>query len=93
MKKIVCLMLASMSLGVAFQASAQTTQLTRAQVQQQLEQAQAQGLLPSNGVHYPPNARTVARNRAVFAAQHDAHFTASPTNSGYGGVTDGHGSE
>ncbi|WP_250454005.1 DUF4148 domain-containing protein [Caballeronia sp. ATUFL_M2_KS44] len=93
MKKIVCLMLASVSLGVTFQASAQTRELTRAQVEQQLVQAQAQGLLPSNGVHYPPNARTVARNHATYAAQHDAHVTASPTNSGYGGVTDGHGSE
>ncbi|WP_236572455.1 DUF4148 domain-containing protein [Burkholderia sp. 8Y] len=93
MKKIVSLMLATMALAVAAQASAQTSEVTRAEVVHQLAQAQAQGLLPSNGVQYPPNARTVARNRATFAARHDTHNTASPTNSGYGGVEDGHGSE
>jgi len=62
-------------------------------VKQQLVQAQAQGLLPSNGGHYPPNARTVARNRAMFATQHGAHVTAALANSGYGGLLAGHGSE
>jgi hypothetical protein len=84
-------LLASMSPGVAFQASARTRELPRAEVKQQLVQAQAQGLLPSNGAHYPPNARTVAHNPALFATKHGAHSTS--TNLGYGGVVAGHGPE
>jgi hypothetical protein len=46
-------------------------------------QAEAQGLLPSNGPHYPPGARTIARNKAAFAEQHE-----DKAANAYGGVAD-----
>jgi hypothetical protein len=85
MKKTVLLLLASLAIGVAGQASAQTSEITRAEVKQQLVQAEAQGLLPANGVDYPPNAAAIARNKAAFQAREQAHAAAT----GYGGAADG----
>ena len=85
MKKTAMFLLASLAIGVAGQASAQTSGLTRAEVKQQLVQAEAQGLLPSSGIDYPPNAAAVARNKAAFQAREQAHVSAT----GYGGATDG----
>jgi hypothetical protein len=86
MKKIAFLVLASLSFGVAGQAFAQSSGMTRAEVKQQLVQAEAQGLIPSGGTNYPPNARTIHRNREAYEAQHSG----SASQSAYGGVSDEH---
>ncbi|SAK71842.1 hypothetical protein AWB80_03866 [Caballeronia pedi] len=85
MKKTAMFLLASLAIGVAGQASAQTSGLTRAEVRQQLVQAEAQGQLPSSGVDYPPSSAAMARNKAAFQAREQAHASAT----GYGGATDG----
>ncbi|CAE6733160.1 hypothetical protein R69927_01922 [Paraburkholderia domus] len=41
---------------------------TRAEVRQELLQAQRDGLIPTNDTDYPPSQRTVERNKARFAA-------------------------
>jgi len=82
MKKTV-LLIASLTVGVAAQAQVQTSGLTRADVRQQLVQAEAQGLLPSNGTNYPPSARSIAHNQAIFAEQHENKGATA-----YGGVAD-----
>ncbi|WP_277185728.1 DUF4148 domain-containing protein [Caballeronia sp. BR00000012568055] len=85
MKKTLLLLIASLTVGFAAQAQAQTQSngLTRAEVKQQLVQAEAQGLLPANGTDYPPSARTIARNKAAFAEQHESKGATA-----YGGVAD-----
>jgi hypothetical protein len=85
MKKTLVLLIASLTVGFAAQAQAQTQSngLTRAEVKQQLVQAEAQGLLPANSTDYPPGARTIARNKAAFAEQHE-----SKAATAYGGVVD-----
>lgn len=84
MNKIVILLLASMSVGVAGQAFAQTSGITRAEVKQQLVQAEAQGLLPSNGTDYPPRASSIARNKAAYVARHEGNVA----HQSYGGTAD-----
>jgi hypothetical protein len=81
MKKTILLLIASLSVGFAAQAQAQG--LTRAAVEQQLVQAEAQGQVPANGTNYPPNARAIARNKAAYAERHEDR----PANA-YGGVAD-----
>jgi Domain of unknown function (DUF4148) len=39
---------------------------TRAQVRAELLQAEEAGLIPAGKTHYPPDAQTMARNRAQF---------------------------
>jgi hypothetical protein len=85
MKKTILMLIASLTVGMAAQAHAQASGLTRADVKQQLVQAEAQGLLPSNGPDYPPSARTIARNKAAFAEQHENEAATS-----YGGAADTH---
>ncbi|WP_250478257.1 MULTISPECIES: DUF4148 domain-containing protein [unclassified Caballeronia] len=85
MKKTLLLLIACLTVGVTAQAQAQTSGLTRAEVKQQLVQAEAQGVLPSNGTNYPPSARAIARNKAVFAEQHESQDATA-----YGGVPDTH---
>ncbi|MDR5757136.1 DUF4148 domain-containing protein [Caballeronia sp. LZ035] len=92
MKKLAFVLLASMSLGIAAQASAQTSGLTRAEVRQQLVQAEAQGVLPSNGVSYPPSAQAMAHNRARYEAQHEGQTNAAASRTSFGGVADEHAS-
>ncbi|WP_025598449.1 DUF4148 domain-containing protein [Burkholderia sp. WSM2230] len=62
------------ALGLVFGASAfaQTTTpaLTRADVRAQLEQAQAEGLVPAPRNDYPPSDATIARNKEIYAIQH-----------------------
>jgi hypothetical protein len=41
---------------------------TRAEVRQELIQAQRDGLIPTNDTDYPPGKRTIERNKARFAA-------------------------
>ncbi|SAK57525.1 hypothetical protein AWB77_01834 [Caballeronia fortuita] len=83
MKKMLVLLFASLTVGFAALAQAQTSGLTSADVKQQLVQAEAQGLLPSNGTNYPPSARAIARNKAIFAEQHENKGATA-----YGGVAD-----
>src|SRR5258705_4748591 len=71
MKKIALFLLASITVAVATQATAQAGGLTRAEVKQQLVQAEAKGLAPSSSVDYPPSQRSIARNRAIFEARHE----------------------
>ncbi|MFM0279674.1 DUF4148 domain-containing protein [Paraburkholderia sediminicola] len=40
---------------------------TRAEVRQELIQAQRDGLIPTNDTDYPPSKRTIERNKARFA--------------------------
>lgn len=80
MKIVAAFVLAALSLPFGTQAFAQSTQapLTRAEVRQQLIDAEADGLLPSNRNDYPPSASQVARNRQLYAIQHhDAMPTAT----------------
>lgn len=68
------LLVAATALGLISGANAfaQTSQdgLTRAQVHEQLIEAQADGLLPVPKNHYPPSAETIARNKELYAFQH-----------------------
>lgn len=72
MKLVATFVVATLSLPFGTQAFAQSTQapLTRAEVRQQLIDAEADGLLPSNRNDYPPSHAEVARNRQIYAIQH-----------------------
>ncbi|MGU7769141.1 DUF4148 domain-containing protein [Burkholderia sp. MR1-5-21] len=73
MKIVAAFVVAALTLPFGASAFAQSTQapLTRAEVRQQLIDAQADGLLPSNRNDYPPSPAQVARNRQLYAIQHD----------------------
>ncbi|UXU86040.1 DUF4148 domain-containing protein [Burkholderia sp. S-53] len=80
MKLIAAFVVATLSLPFGTQAFAQSTQapITRAEVRQQLIDAEADGMLPSNRNDYPPSASQIARNRQLYAIQHhDAMPTAT----------------
>ncbi|MDN7933853.1 DUF4148 domain-containing protein [Burkholderia metallica] len=72
MKLVAAFVLAALSLPFGTQAFAQSTQapLTRAEVRQQLIDAEADGLLPWNRNDYPPSASQIARNRQLYAIAH-----------------------
>lgn len=75
MKLVAAFVLASLSLPFGASAFAQSVQpapapLTRAEVRQQLVDAQADGLLPSNRNDYPPSAAQIVHNRQVYALEH-----------------------
>ncbi|KWF09090.1 DUF4148 domain-containing protein [Burkholderia pseudomultivorans] len=72
MKIIAAFVFATLSLPFGASAFAQSAQapLTRAEVRQQLIEAQADGLLPSNRNDYPPSPDEIAHNRARYAAEH-----------------------
>ncbi len=92
-KLCVLTLLAASALGIAMEASAQTSVLTRAEVKQQLVSAEAQGLVPSGGVDYPPSAREITRNKEAFARQHEADGARFTDETGYGGTRDGRTSD
>ncbi|WP_321781807.1 DUF4148 domain-containing protein [Burkholderia pyrrocinia] len=80
MKIVAAFVVAALSLPFGTQAFARSTQvpLTRAEVRQQLIDAEAGGLLPSNRNDYPPSHAEIARNRQLYAIQHpDAMPTAT----------------
>ncbi|WP_063553193.1 DUF4148 domain-containing protein [Burkholderia territorii] len=82
MKLVAAFAVAALSLPFGTQAFAQSSQapVTRAEVRQQLIDAEADGLLPSNRNDYPPSAAEIAHNRALYEARHhDAGQTASTT--------------
>jgi hypothetical protein len=60
----------SLSFGSAAFAQSNPSGLTHAEVIAQLQQAQAQGLVPTPNNDYPPSATTIARNREIYAIQH-----------------------
>ncbi|AKM05123.1 MULTISPECIES: DUF4148 domain-containing protein [Burkholderia cepacia complex] len=72
MKLVAAFVVATLSLPFGTQAFARSTQapITRADVRQQLIDAEADGLLPSNRNDYPPSASQIARNRQLHAIQH-----------------------
>jgi hypothetical protein len=73
------------ALGLIFGANvfAQTTtpELTRAEVQAQLVQAQAEGFLPMPKNDYPPSPATIARNKALYAIKHQNDTGSARTSS------------
>ncbi|HEY2020238.1 DUF4148 domain-containing protein [Paraburkholderia sp.] len=72
MKLLTAIAVAALSLPFGANAFAQTTSsgLTRAEVLEQLHQAQAEGLVPTRSGDYPPSDATIARNREIYAIQH-----------------------
>ncbi|MCA3783346.1 MAG: DUF4148 domain-containing protein [Burkholderia sp.] len=72
MKLVAAFVVASLSLPFGTQAFAQSTQapITRAEVRQQLIEAEADGLLPVDRNDYPPSHAEIARNRQLYALQH-----------------------
>ncbi|SMG23084.1 DUF4148 domain-containing protein [Paraburkholderia susongensis] len=76
--------LLTLAIGLPAGAYAQTTSsdgVTRAQVRAELIQAQRDGTVPAPDWDYPPSARTIARNRELYAITHgEEHATASNTS-------------
>ncbi|VWB16736.1 DUF4148 domain-containing protein [Burkholderia lata] len=72
MKLVAAFVVATLGLPFGTQAFAQSTQapLTRAEVHQQLIDAEADGLLPFNRNDYPPSQAQIAGNRQLYARQH-----------------------
>lgn len=64
--------LVSLSFGANAFAQSSPRGLTRAEVQSQLVEAEAEGLVPAPKTDYPPSAQAVARNREIYAIQHGA---------------------
>ncbi|MFM0176553.1 DUF4148 domain-containing protein [Paraburkholderia sediminicola] len=60
----------SLAFGANAFAQTSTSGLTRADVMAQLQQAQAEGLVPTRDDDYPPTAATIAHNREIYAIQH-----------------------
>jgi hypothetical protein len=65
----------SLSFGTAAFAQSNPSGLTHAEVMAQLQQAQAEGLVPSYHSDYPPSEATIARNREIYAIQHHTNET------------------
>lgn len=82
MKNFARFILAAFAVGFAGHTIAQTSGVTREQVKQELIQAQAQGLLPSSHNDYPPSARTIARNKTIYAIRHSSEHAGSSNVTG-----------
>ena len=67
----------SLTFGANAFAQTSTSGLTRADVMAQLQQAQAEGLVPTRDDDYPPTADEVARNREIYAIAHGTNDTAA----------------
>lgn len=72
MKLLTAIAVAALSLPFGANAFAQSNPsgLTRADVMAQLQQAEAEGLVPTRSNDYPPSASEIARNREIYAIQH-----------------------
>ncbi|RAQ11736.1 DUF4148 domain-containing protein [Burkholderia cepacia] len=72
MKCFTAFVAAALSLPFGTQAFAQPTQAppTRAEIYQQLIDAEAGGLLPTDRNDYPPSQAQIARNRQLYARAH-----------------------
>ncbi|ASW00945.1 DUF4148 domain-containing protein [Paraburkholderia aromaticivorans] len=88
MKLLTAFAVAALSLTFGASAFAQTSTsgLTRAEVVAQLQQAQAEGLLPTTDGDYPPTAAEVARNREIYAIQHGTHEAGAVRTAGTAGT-------
>lgn len=67
--KTIAIAAAALALCASLNAAAQTTQtapITRAEVRQQLIDAEAAGWLPISNVDYPPSADTMRQNANVY---------------------------
>ena len=67
--KTIAIAAAALALCASLNAVAQTTQtapITRAEVRQQLIDAEAAGWLPISNVDYPPSADTMQQNANVY---------------------------
>ncbi|MGF6855927.1 uncharacterized protein DUF4148 [Paraburkholderia sp. RAU2J] len=89
MKRFTALAVAVAALGLSIGSTAfaqsNSPGLTRAEVLAQLQQAQAEGLVPAPKDDYPPSEATIARNREIYAIQHPGEAAAVKT-AGAGGV-------
>ncbi|RKE38887.1 uncharacterized protein DUF4148 [Paraburkholderia sp. BL23I1N1] len=89
MKRFIALTVAVAALGLSFGSTAfaqsNSSGLTRAEVVAQLQQAQAEGLVPAPKDDYPPSEAAIARNREIYAIQHPGEAAALKT-AGAGGV-------
>jgi hypothetical protein len=61
--------LACLSASAAFAQSSSSTGLTRAQVREQIVQAERDGTIPTTDADYPPSSEEIARNKAVYELQ------------------------
>lgn len=84
MKLLNAFAVTALSLTFGANAFAQTSPsgLTRAEVMAQLQQAQAEGLVPTHDYDYPPTAAEVARNREIYAIQHGTDNAATVRTAG-----------
>ena len=73
MKLLTAFAVTVLSLSFGTNAFAQTSPhgLTRAEVKSQLVEAQAEGLVPAPRNDYPPSVQSIARNREIYAIQHN----------------------
>jgi hypothetical protein len=81
MKNSARFILAAFAVAFAGHAFAQTSGVTREQVNQELIQTQAQGLLPAHN-DYPPSARTIARNKTIYTIRHSSEQAESSNGMG-----------
>jgi Domain of unknown function (DUF4148) len=58
------------SASSAFADNSAPPGLTRAQVREQLVQAERDGTIPTTDTSYPPSADDIARNKATYEAQY-----------------------
>lgn len=70
--RLITLSVAAMALIGAVSQAAQAQGKTRAQVNQELAQAQHDGIIPHSKTQYPPSTERIARNKELHAiAWHD----------------------
>jgi hypothetical protein len=84
MKLLTALAVAALSLPFGANAFAQSNPsgLTHAEVIAQLQQAQAEGLVPTHNSDYPPSEATINRNREIYAIQHGTDGVAVTQSAG-----------
>lgn len=58
------------SASSVFADTSESPGLTRAQVREQLVQAEREGTIPTTDTSYPPTADDIARNKATYEAQY-----------------------
>lgn len=76
--KLFALSVATMTLIGAVSQAAQAQGKSRAQVNQELVQAQHDGMIPNSKTQYPPHADTIARNKQLHAISMHAGETTPP---------------
>ena len=91
MKLLTAFAVAALSLSFGASAFAQSGSqgLTRAEVVAQLQQAQAEGLVPTHNNDYPPSDAEIARNREIYAIQHGGNGADGMKTAGTGAAQTG----